>query len=90
MAGTPLALVSATAMDRPRRRVRRLRWPSVATQVILSLGAGATSVTAMSSWVLLTDPAVAADVAAAGDLMPLMAALVETLRSTIADLLAYL
>jgi len=32
----------------------------------------------------------AADVAAAGDLMPLMHALVERLRSTLADWLAYL
>ena len=39
---------------------------------------------------MLTDPAVAADVAASGDLMPLVHALVERCGSTLADLLAYL
>ena len=62
----------------------------MATPMVVGLGASVTAVTGLGSWLMLTDPAVAADVAAAGDLMPLMHALVEHLRSTLADWLAYL
>ena len=51
---------------------------------------GLTTVTGLSTWLLLTDPVVAADVAAAGSLMPLVEAIVESLRSALVDLLAYL
>ena len=44
----------------------------------------------LSTWLLLTDPVVAADVAAAGSLMPLVEAIVDSLRSALGDLLAYL
>jgi hypothetical protein len=56
----------------------------------LGLGVSLSSVTGLGAWLVLSDPAVAADVAAAGDLMPLMAAIVETLRSALGDLLSYL
>ena len=77
-------------MDRPRPRARRLRWPSSATNLVVSVGVGLTAVIALGAWLVLTDPAVAADVAAAGDLMPLVRAIMETLESTLAELLAYL
>jgi hypothetical protein len=73
-----------------RRRIPQRRWPSLATPLVLGLGASLSSVTGLGAWLVLTDPAVAADVAASGDLMPLMAAIVETLRSALADWLAYL
>jgi hypothetical protein len=75
-------------MDRPRPRPRH--WPSAASRWVLGLGAGVTSLIVLGSWLLLTDPAVAADVAASGELMPLVRAMFETLRSALADWLAYL
>jgi hypothetical protein len=57
---------------------------------MLGLSAGVTSVVVLGSWLLLTDPAVAADVAASGELMPLVQAMFETLRAALADWLAYL
>jgi hypothetical protein len=74
--------------DRPRIHTRR--WPSLATPLVLGIGAVLTSVTGLSAWLVLSDPAVAADVAASGDLMPLMEAIVERLRSALAGWLAYL
>ena len=76
--------------DRPRVRPPRRRWPSLATPMVIGLGAGVTTTIALGSWLMLTDPAVAADVAAAGDLMPLMHAIVDRLRSALVDWLAYL
>lgn len=77
-------------MDRPRLARRPKRWPAAATPWVLSVGAGLTSVTALAAWLLLSDPAVAADVAASGDLMPLVEAMFESLRSALAGWLAYL
>ena len=57
---------------------------------MVGVGVGLTAVIALGAWLVLTDPAVAADVAAAGDLMPLVRAIMETLESTLAELLAYL
>ena len=74
-------------MDRPR--IRPSRWPALATPMMIGLS-GLTTVTGLSTWLLLTDPVVAADVAAAGSLMPLVEAIVESLRSALVDLLAYL
>lgn len=56
--------------------------------MVVGFGASVTAVIALGSWLMLTDPAVAADVAAAGDLMPLMRAIFEHLRSTLVDWLA--
>lgn len=56
---------------------------------MLGIGAAVTSVTGLGAWLVLSDPVVAADIAASGDLMPLMAAIIETLRSALADVLAY-
>jgi hypothetical protein len=77
-------------MDRPRPRARRFRWPSKANNLVVGVGVSLTAVIALGAWLVLTDPAVAADVAAAGDLMPLVRAIMETLESTLAELLAYL
>lgn len=74
--------------DRPRTPHRR--WPPLAVALALGLGVSLSSVTALGAWLVLSDPAVAADVAATGDLMPLVAAIVETLRSALGELLSYL
>jgi hypothetical protein len=74
--------------DRPRIHTRH--WPSMATPLALGIGASLTSVTGLAAWLVLSDPAVAADIAASGDLMPLMEAIVESLRSALAGWLAYL
>jgi hypothetical protein len=74
-------------MDRPR--IREPYWPSLTTPAVIGLG-GITSVTALSAWLVFTDPLVAADVAAAGSLMPLVVAIVDTLRDALAELLAFL
>jgi len=77
-------------MDRPRIARRQRRWPAAATPWIVGVGAGLTSVTALAAWLLLSDPAVAADIAASGDLMPLVEAVFESLRSALAGWLAFL
>lgn len=77
-------------MDRPRPRSQPRRWPPAATPWLFGLGVGLTTVLALASWLLLSDPVVAADVAATGDLMPLVEAVFETLRAALADLLSYL
>jgi hypothetical protein len=78
-------------MDRPRIDKRQSRWwPAAATPWLLGVGAGLTSVVALAAWLLLSDPAVAADVAASGDLMPLIEAVFEALRSALAGWVGYL
>ncbi len=47
-------------------------------------------VLATGTWLLLTDPGLASDVALNGDLMPLALAIVDTLGDALRDLLAYL
>jgi hypothetical protein len=74
--------------DRPRIHTRR--WPSLVTPLALGIGASLSSVTGLGAWLVLSDPAVAVDVAASGDLVPLMEAIVESLRSALAGWLAYL
>ncbi len=44
-------------------------------------------VVAMGAWLVIADPAVAADVAAEGDLWPIVRAIVETVRDAFRDLL---
>jgi len=45
-------------------------------------------VVAMGAWLVIADPVVAADVAAEGDLWPIVRAIVETVRDAFRDLLA--
>jgi hypothetical protein len=47
-------------------------------------------VAGLGVWLLLTDPAVAADVAASGDLWPLAEAIVDALGKTLGVLIRYL
>ncbi len=74
--------------DRPRIQTRR--WPSLAAPLAIGIGASLTSVTGLGAWLVLSDPSVAADVAASGDLAPLTEAIVDSLRAALTSLLAYL
>jgi len=47
-----------------------------------------TPVVSVGAWLVMSDPAVAADVAAEGDLWPIVRAIVETLGDAVRDLLA--
>lgn len=82
--------LSSGVMDRPRIARGHRRWPAAAMPWVVGVGAGLTSVIALAAWLLLSDPAVAADIAATGDLMPLVEAMFESLRSALAGWLAYL
>ena len=46
-----------------------------------------TPVVAVGAWLVMADPAVAADVAAEGDLWPIVRAIVETVGDAVRDLL---
>jgi hypothetical protein len=76
-------------MDRLRITPSRTRrWTS---RTLLALGVLALSVTpvvSLGAWLVMSDPAVAADVAAEGDLWPIVRAIVETLGDAVRDLLA--
>lgn len=78
-------------MDRPRVK------PSLSTlwtwRAVVSLGVVAlcvTPVVAVGAWLVMSDPAVVADVAAEGDLWPLVRAIVETVGDAFRDLLRLL
>ena len=75
-------------MDRPRIKPSRTRrWTS---RVVLAAGVLAlcvTPVVSVGAWLVMSDPAVAADVAAEGDLWPLVRAIVETVGEAVRDLL---
>ncbi|MGD9903503.1 MAG: hypothetical protein AB7U83_08525 [Vicinamibacterales bacterium] len=77
-------------MDRPRTRTRRAAWPAAVTRWVVGVGAGLTSLLALAAWLLFSDPVVAADVATSGDLLPLVEAMLETLRAALAGWLAML
>jgi hypothetical protein len=77
------------AMDRPRT-IRRTSWSLLVVRVVAFITALVTPVTALGAWLLLTDPAVAADVAANGDLWPLVEAVVDVLSSALKQTLSLL
>jgi hypothetical protein len=74
-------------MDRPR--IPEPYWASLTTPAVVGVG-GLTSVIALSAWLVFTDPLVAADMAADRSLVPLVVAIVDTLRTALGALLAYL
>ena len=67
-------------------RSRRYTW-----RVVVAIGVVAlcvTPVVAVGAWLVMTDPAVAADVAAEGELWPIVRAIVETVGDAVRDLLS--
>jgi len=78
-------------MDRPRISPSRpRRWTSRAILTLGVLALCVTPVVSVGAWLVMSDPAVAADVAAEGDLWPIVRAIVETLGDAVRDLLAML
>lgn len=76
-------------MDRLRitaSRTRRWTWRAILTLGTLVLSV--TPVVSLGAWLVMSDPAVAADVAAEGDLWPIVRAIVETIGDAVRDLLA--
>jgi uncharacterized membrane protein YdjX (TVP38/TMEM64 family) len=69
-------------MDFPRV-TRRRSWSLAVVRVAAFVVALVMPVTAVGAFLLLTDPAVAADVAASGDLWPLFEAVVDVLASAL-------
>ncbi|MDH4064282.1 MAG: hypothetical protein OEW19_07755 [Acidobacteriota bacterium] len=76
-------------MDRPLHHPRRSRLlVAVATAGVVAVCLA--PVAAAGTWLLVTDPLVAADVAAEGSLVPVAEALMKIVGQALADLLAYL
>jgi hypothetical protein len=77
------------AMDRPLQHDKRPWFLTAVTTAGLASAALA-PVAAVGTWLLFTDPTVAGEVAADGSVMPLMAAIAETLGRAFVRLLVYL
>ena len=76
-------------MDRLRiRPTRTRRWTSRAALTLGALVLSVTPVVSLGAWLVMSDPAVAADVVAEGDLWPIVRAIVETIGDAVRDLLA--
>jgi hypothetical protein len=69
-------------MDFPRV-TRRNSWSLLVVRMAAFVVALVTPVTAVAAFLLLTDPVVATDVAASGDLWPLVEAVVDVLASAL-------
>ena len=78
-------------MDRLRIKPSRTRrWTS---RLILAVGVltlCVTPVVSVGAWLVMSDPAVAADVAAEGDLWPIVRAIADALGEAVRDLLELL
>lgn len=68
----------------------RRSWASLIVRVLAVTTALVTPVFGLAAWLLLTDPALAADVVASHDLMPLVEAMVDVLSTVLARTLALL
>jgi len=76
-------------MDRPVQRPHRT-WLVTATTTAGILAATLAPVAAVGTWLLVTDPEVAAEVAAESSVLPLLASIAETLGRALVNLVAYL
>lgn len=76
-------------MDRPVHHIKRPWFVSVITTIgLVSLTLA--PVAAVGTWLLVTDPTIAGEVAAEGSLTPLVSAIAETVGHAIVRLLVYL
>jgi hypothetical protein len=76
-------------MDRPAHPYRRPWFLTAVTSAGL-VSMALAPVAAVGTWLLFTDPQVAGEVAADGSVVPLMAAIAETLGRAFVRLLVYL
>jgi hypothetical protein len=76
-------------MDRPAHHIKRPWFVTVVTTVgLVSLVLA--PVAAVGTWLLVTDPTIAGEVAAENSLTPLVRAIAETIGQAIVKLLVYL
>jgi hypothetical protein len=76
-------------MDRPAHHPRR-SWFLVVVTTAGIIAAGLTPVAAVGTWLLVTDPEVAGEVAAAGSLLPIASAIAQLVGRAIVGALVYL
>jgi hypothetical protein len=76
-------------MDRPAQQTHR-SWFLVTLTTMGIVAAGLTPVAAVGTWLLVTDPEVAGKVAAGGSLLPIAAAIAQTLARALVNAFAYL
>jgi hypothetical protein len=76
-------------MDRPVLHVKRPWFVTVVTTVGL-VSVALAPVAAVGTWLLVTDPTIAGEVAAEGSLTPLASAIAEALGHAFVKLLVYL
>jgi hypothetical protein len=76
-------------MDRPVQRHHR-SWFFTATTTAGIVAATLAPVAAVGTWLLVTDPEVAGEVAADNSVLPLVEAIAETLGRALVKLVAYL
>lgn len=76
-------------MDRPLQHDKR-PWFLTAVTTAGLVSAGLAPVATVGTWLLFTDPNVAGEVAADGSIVPLMAAIAESLGRAFVKLLVYL
>jgi hypothetical protein len=76
-------------MDRPVHHIKRPWFVTVVTTIGL-LSVALAPVAAVGTWLLVTDPTIAGEVAADGSLTPLVTAIAEALGQAVVKLLVYL
>lgn len=78
-------------MDRPRIRPSRTSlWTSRAIVTFSVSALCVTPVVALGAWLVMSDPVVAGDIVAEGDLWPLVRAIVDTVSDAVGALIALL
>lgn len=78
-------------MDRPRIKPSRSRiWTSRAAVTAGVMALCVTPVVAVGAWLVMSDPVVAADIAADGDLWPLVRAIADTVGEAVRALISLL
>lgn len=78
-------------MDRPRIKPSRSRiWTSRAAVTAGLVALCVTPVVAVGAWLVMSDPVVAADIAADGNLWPLVRAIAETVGEAVRALMSLL
>ena len=78
-------------MDRPRIKPSRSHlWGARAVVLLGGTALCVTPVVALGAWLVMSDPVVAGDIVAEGDLWPLVRAIVETVSDAVRDLIALL
>jgi hypothetical protein len=76
-------------MDRPAHHIKR-PWFLTAVTTAGLVAVTLAPVAAVGTWLLVTDPVIAGEVAADGTIVPLVSAIAETIGTALVKLLVYL